>query len=140
MDLVSAVSIQANSKVRESSFELIRLLAQWMIVVYHIYSVHIYALNNVPFNKAIWLPLHIGVPLFILIGGYWGIRVSGKLLRQLIEQMPYVDLVLGSCFAEMGTNVTDVDIDVNKINKLNQGEMSIYEPELKSCEAERDGI
>lgn len=40
----------------------------------------------------------------------------------------------------MGTNGTDVDIDVNKINKLNQGEMSIYEPGLKSCEAERDGI
>lgn len=53
----------------------------------YIYSVHISALNNVTFNNATWLPLHIGVPLFILIGGYWGIRVSGKRLRQLIEQM-----------------------------------------------------
>lgn len=87
MDSVSVVSTQQNSKVRESSFELIRLLAQWMIVIYHIYLVHIYVLNNVPFDKAIWLPLHIGVPLFILISGYWGIRVSGKGLGRLIGQM-----------------------------------------------------
>lgn len=53
----------------------------------YIYSVHISALNNVIFNNATWLPLHIGVPLFILIGGYWGIRVSGKRLRRLIGQM-----------------------------------------------------
>lgn len=34
MDLASTVSMQANSKVRESLFELIRLSAQGMIVIY----------------------------------------------------------------------------------------------------------
>lgn len=42
----------------------------------------------------------------------------------------YVGLVSGTCFAEMGNDVTCVDVDKKKIDKLNNGEMPIYEPEL----------
>jgi UDPglucose 6-dehydrogenase len=43
----------------------------------------------------------------------------------------YVGLVTGTCFSETGNKVTCVDIDKNKVDKLSNGQITIYEPGLE---------
>lgn len=69
---------------RDSSFELIRVIAQYFIVLYHILLVIVYKNTNIEFYHAIWLPLHIGVPLFVMISGYFGIKTDIKRLIKLV--------------------------------------------------------
>ena len=51
-------------------------------------------------------------------------------MRVTIFGSGYVGLVTGACMAETGNHVVCVDIDEDKIARLNRGEIPIYEPGL----------
>ncbi len=44
----------------------------------------------------------------------------------------YVGLVTATCLAEMGNEVVCIDVDQEKINKMQQGHVPIYEPDLET--------
>jgi len=74
-------------KQRESSFELMRLVSMFLIVLYHLFLFFLHPLYENDFYKAIQIPLHIGVLLFVLISGYFGIKATPKGLLKLIGMM-----------------------------------------------------
>lgn len=73
---------------RNSIFELIRIVSMFMIVIYHLLLIFVspyYPTET--FYKGIQIPLHIGVILFVLISGYWGIKCTLKGFLKLITMV-----------------------------------------------------
>ncbi len=59
---------------RNSNFELLRIIAMLFIVIYHL-LITVYSKNPTEIiYKGAWIPLHIGVILFVFISGYFGIK------------------------------------------------------------------
>lgn len=69
-----------NKAERNSTHELLRLLAMFTIIWYHLISYYLYLIphdNSFDYVVEATLPsLHIGVILFLLISGYYGIKPS----------------------------------------------------------------
>ena len=76
------------NKVRESNFELLRLIAMFFIVLYHLLLKFIVVVDDNPIFQAVFLPLHVAVICFVLISGYFHIKPSiyggAKLLFPLL--------------------------------------------------------
>ncbi len=76
-----------NSKQRQSNIELLRCFAMLCIIVYHLL---LFALGGVHTDtklyQAMQIPLHIGVPIFVLISGYFGIHFSLRGLMRLCSK------------------------------------------------------
>ncbi|MCL4183583.1 MAG: nucleotide sugar dehydrogenase, partial [Burkholderiaceae bacterium] len=51
-------------------------------------------------------------------------------MRLAVFGAGYVGLVTAACFAEMGNHVTCVDVDAERVARLNRGEVPIHEPGL----------
>ena len=80
-------------KERQSNIELLRCFAMLCIIVYHLLIFVVSPLHHGElFYQALQLPLHIGVPLFVMISGYFGIRFSLRGLMRLCAK-GYVYLV-----------------------------------------------
>ena len=82
IDEKKLLPFQCNS--RQSSFELLRLISMFFIVLYHFLRWFVQDNPSHVDLKALWLPLHVGVICFVLISGYFGIKPSSKGFIRLI--------------------------------------------------------
>ena len=73
------------STLRQSNFELLRIASMFMIIFYHLVFFIVAPANpDTPFWHSFQLALHIGVILFVLVSGYFGIKASTKGFVRLI--------------------------------------------------------
>ena len=71
-------------KERNSNFELLRIIAMLFIVIYHL-LITVYSKNPTEIiYKGAWIPLHIGVILFVFISGYFGIKCTVNGICKLV--------------------------------------------------------
>lgn len=92
-----------NVKVRESNMELLRIVAMLMIVIYHTFYYRLqYYQESAPLFASLTVVLHIGVILFVLISGYFGIKPSVKGFLRLYCVVIFYDLVLYVVFVGIG--------------------------------------
>ena len=78
-----------SNQVRNSSHELLRIFAMTVIVGYHLVLYYLYSLPHKNYfdnmYEALLPSLHIGVILFVLISGFYGINPSYKGFMRLLS-------------------------------------------------------
>lgn len=95
------LNILLRSSKRESNYELLRLFAQFLIVLYHICYIWQGELAHSAFFRSICIFLHTGVVIFILLSGYFTIKASTKGLVKFLGIFIVYDLI------EVAFNIAD---------------------------------
>ena len=105
--------------IRQSNFELLRLLSMFFIVFYHMLLRAGFDNPTYDWYQAIWMPLHVGVVCFVLISGYFEIKTSSRgLLLYLAFLFVYSlpDIVFGIKSAESAYDVIHALMFVSRTN------------------------
>lgn len=90
---------------RQSNIELLRIISMFLIVIYHVF---VYVLGNYETQYLLIKPLytlsHVGVVIFVLISGYFGIKPSVKGLLKLYLWIVFYNLLLFCPWYFIGKN------------------------------------
>lgn len=78
--------------MRDSRFELLRIVAMFIIVLYHLTNIMVFHLGYD--CQCIRIPLHIGVICFVLISGYFHIKLSLRGILKLFFPLVMIYLPL----------------------------------------------
>lgn len=85
---------RTSQELRQSNMELLRIVAMVLIVVYHTVYYILYSYRgDSPIFASLMTLLHIGVPLFVLISGYFGINTSVKGFLKLYLVLLFYNLL-----------------------------------------------
>ena len=96
---------------RESNIELCRLTCMFYIVVFHLFIHNKEVTGDLYYTRALTTLFSIGVPVFVLISGYFGIRRSVKGLLNIIAQVVFYCLIaVLLCFFVFHQSVTTDNI------------------------------
>ena len=88
------------TNVRNSNFELLRIVAMFMIVTYHIIAkTTLGEYTQIPFLISAAMPLHVGVICFLLITGYFNVDLSLKKITRLVVQTIFYSVLVYVCYS-----------------------------------------
>lgn len=93
-----------NTIIRQSNFELLRLVSMFFIVFYHLLRFFVVKMDDAVIYKALYLPLHVAVICFVLISGYFHIKPSFRGAVKLLAPLVifYLPLTLWEFFHGVG--------------------------------------
>ena len=79
--------------------ELLRIVSMFCIILFHLLLFFVEPNSGNPIYRAHQMPLHIGVILFVLVSGYYGIKTSLRGLCKLLLPVAcfYVPVEAVSC-------------------------------------------
>ncbi len=95
------------AKTRNTSFELLRIICMFMIVLYHLFVKLDYSVVcTSPLYSTLLFPLHIAVICFVLISGYFGIQLSFKKVSAFYIQVLFYNVIAYSVCSMVSNEFT----------------------------------